>query len=716
MVVGMTVFSSTFVSLGTIVSGSANTWVVSVGGTFASQTMSAATVGASVPTAADSVFFDQAATYTINSSGALACLDLTISAGTVSFAFSGSATFAISGSMTLLSSAYWGTGGTITFNSTSSGKTITTNGATIRAHLVFNGVGGAWTLGSALTATGGSGGDIFIQNGTFSTSASNYSLTASSITVQGGTLTLNGSTATLGGAAPFTYTAGTFNVGTSQINLNGSNLSTFSGGSRTFYNVSFTGTTSTMAAGPTINGANTFNNLTVNPRTATSGIGSLTLSANQTVNGTLTFAGNADAGYRMAVKSSIFGTTRTLTCAAVSLVDVDFQDITGAGAAAPFTGTRLGDGKGNSGITFPAAKTVYWNLAAGGNWSATGWAATSGGTPATANFPLAQDTAIFEATGLTSGTTITVNSSYFIGTIDMSARTSNTMTLESTNAIMTIIGNWVNGTGVTPTSGALGFYQFSGRGSQTITSAGRSFDYIISINSPGGTVTLQDALTNSGAVAGVLTLTNGTLDLNGKTLTLSAAATATFLTAAGTKNLTFNGGTLSIATTGATAFNNAVPTGFTTTAGTGTGTISLTSASAKTFVGGGSTYNCTINQGGAGALTITGSNSFSDITNTRNTVSATSILFTAGTTSTFTNWNANGAFGKLLTIGSVTAASHTLSKASGTVNASFLSISRSTATGGATWNALTTNGNVNGGNNAGWILSLSSGNFMAFFM
>jgi hypothetical protein len=35
--------------------------------------------------------------------------------------------------------------------------------------------------------------------------------------------------------------------------------------------------------------------------------------------------------------------------------DVDFRDITIAGAAAPLTGTRLGNCKGNSGITFPAA-------------------------------------------------------------------------------------------------------------------------------------------------------------------------------------------------------------------------------------------------------------------------------------------------------------------------------------------------------------------------
>jgi hypothetical protein len=42
LLLGMTIFSATGVSLGTIVSGSANAWVVSTGGTYASQTMSSA--------------------------------------------------------------------------------------------------------------------------------------------------------------------------------------------------------------------------------------------------------------------------------------------------------------------------------------------------------------------------------------------------------------------------------------------------------------------------------------------------------------------------------------------------------------------------------------------------------------------------------------------------------------------------------------------------
>jgi hypothetical protein len=69
--------------------------------------------------------------------------------------------------------------------------------------------------------------------------------------------------------------------------------------------------------------------------------------------GTLTLSAGTNATMRTFVRSNTIGTTRTLTCAAVaSLTDIDFRDITIAGAAVSggdLTGTRLGDGKGNSG-------------------------------------------------------------------------------------------------------------------------------------------------------------------------------------------------------------------------------------------------------------------------------------------------------------------------------------------------------------------------------
>ncbi len=132
----------------------------------------------------------------------------------------------------------------------------------------------------------------------------------------------------------------------------------------------------------------------------------------------------------------------------------------------------------------------------------------------------------------------------------------------------------------------------------------------------------------------------------------------------------------------------------------GTGTITLTSGSAKAFAGGGFSYVATLNQGGAGTLTISGSNTFYDITAT--SVPST-ITFTAGTTQTVMQFTASGTLGNLLTLNSSSAGSaFTLSDASGTNSVSYCSITDSTATGGATWNSYTTNGNVDDGGNTGW--------------
>ena len=129
--------------------GGTGTWNTSSTTNWSSSSGGAS--GASVPTAADSVFFDQATTYTVTLTGALTCLSLTVSAGTVTFTSTG--TIAISGSMSLVAATVWNATGTITFNSTSAGNTITTNAVSISASITFNGVGGTWQLQAALTSS-----------------------------------------------------------------------------------------------------------------------------------------------------------------------------------------------------------------------------------------------------------------------------------------------------------------------------------------------------------------------------------------------------------------------------------------------------------------------------------------------------------------------------------------------------------------------------------
>jgi hypothetical protein len=339
----------------------------------------------------------------------------------------------------------------------------------------------------------------------------------------------------------------------------------------------------------------------------------------------------------------------------VSLTDVDFRDITIAGAAAPASGTRLGDCKGNSGITFAADVPKYWASTSAGNWGgATAWATSSGGTPNINNFPLAQDTVNIEQIYPTSGT-ITVNADYNIGTLNMGTRTSS-VTLATSTFAPNVYGSWTNGSGVT-LSGT-GSITFNGRGAaQTITSAGKTFTMSIVIINYGGSVTLLDSFVCSDSV---LTLTSGTFNANGFNVTLSNTVGTFSSNNSNTRTIAIGSGTWAIAGSG-TPWNCATSTNLTVT---GIGTLSFTSASAKTFAGGGIQTYPTINQDGAGALTVTGSNKFADITNTYSATGATTVRFTAGTTNIFTAFNLKGEAGRVCTLGSATAAQATLQKSS----------------------------------------------------
>jgi hypothetical protein len=626
--------------------------------------------GAAVPTSLDNVIFDAASNataYTATIDATSRCNQLTIAgptSGNVTLA--GSSTLICHGNITLPATGLTRTfTGPLVLSGSVTGDTLTTNGVTLASAITVNGVDCEWTLGSALSL--GTSNPLTVTNGSFSTA--NYALTCTHL-VSNNTntrsLSLGSSTVTLDGNSPaieFTSVVNfTFDAGTSQINANNSGSGINSGGV-TFYNWAYLNTAISTAL---INGNNTFNNLSVIGRTS-AGVSIIRLTANQTINGTLTLSAGVNATARTFVQSDTIGTTRTLTCAAIAaLTDIDFRDITIAGAAAPASGTRLGDCKGNSGITFGAGVTRYWNLAGSNNWSATGWAASSGGSPAVNNFPLAQDTAVFEATSPGTGTTTTINAAYNIGTIDMSARTTNTMTLATSTNSPFIYGNWVNGTGTTLSGNAT--ITWSGRSSQTITSAGKTFTANMTINSPGGTVSLSDALSNNLSGGTIFQVTAGTFDAAGYNVTFSGGGFAS--TNSNTRTIAIGSGTWSFA--GASPWNCAIPTNLTVT---GTGTISCTSASAKTFQGGGIAYtNITLNQGGAGALTITDNNTFKDITNTYKSTGAANINI--GTwTQRVSQWTGAGEAGRLLTVQGTSASSPgTLILTSGTANVDYLTI------------------------------------------
>ena len=637
--------------------------------------------GAGVPTSADDVFFDLALTRTVLTNGTITCRNCTVSAGTYTFSKSGG-TWEVYGSISFTSGAQnWPSGSFPTnFKSTSTGNVINTNGISFQGTITFDGVGGAWTLGSALIG----GGSVVLTNGSFDTA--NYSVNLSSFSSSNTntrSLSLNASTITNTGTINAwlfgTTTNLTFSAGTSTILFfSGGNQITFNGGGLTYYNVTVGGFSTNYMA---ITGANTFNDLTISPNLSSSGTFGVSVSANQTIGGTLSVPAQADPSRRVWFYSDAIGTSRTLTCAAVSLTDADFISITIAGAAAPASGTRLGDGKGNSGITFGAGKTVYVSNAGATNWgSSNGWSSSAGGAPDSTQFPLAQDTVVFTSSYPTAST-ITFNARYLLGTLDMSARTASfPLTLAATGAFGPYMcGNWINGGGVT-TNNTSSRLVFIGRTTQTFTSSGKIFSGNITVASPGGSLVLQDALTLQGTGtasvyfpaipigAGTLAVNNGTFDANNYNVTFTAAGTDTGLTASLTtepRTVAIGSGTWTIACpaqagTG-TPWNCAISTNLTVT---GTGTISLSSnAGSKTFAGGDIQTYPTLNNAGFAPLTVSGSNKFANMTNTAKSTAATTIRFTAGTTNEFTAFNVSGEATRLCTLGSSTTSQATLKKA-----------------------------------------------------
>lgn len=859
---------------------------------------------ANAPTSADNVFFvdgSAAGVFTVTVDATATCANfdasgITLVARKMTLGGGSSVGLTVNGNWTTPGSTLFAwttwTSGTVTFAATG---TLTTNAVTFGVRAIINGAGATVTLGGAFT-----GAALTITNGTFDTSAaSNYSLTLSgTLTISANTntkgLNLNASAVTLSASAAITNSSTgnfTFNAGTSTITCSSSSA-TITGGALTFYNVTYSSTAKVLC---NLNGSHTFNNLTFAANAAaSSAIIAFTVGATITVNGTLTvYSGAASPNIRLQLVPTL--TTAgflTINAAAVSLTNTDFYLTIAGGAAAPFTGTSLGDCTGNTNITFTAAKTVYWNLLAGGNWTSTAWATGSGVAPVAANYPLPQDTCIIDDAGLTAGNTITMNTLVRVGAITSTRTTAWTYTHAAGSTGSTFFGDLTFDANVTVTTSGGGI-SFNGVSNvQTFTSAGRTISCSVGVSkSQGGTLRLNGNLTTASTIT--FTLSGGTLDLtnnNAGNYTLSSGlfvsnnsitrgitfgtggitttgsgtvwnmTTVTGFTYTGTSNVTIanNSATATTVTTGAlsaaqamnftysvgtytltdtasvyknlifTGFTGTIPnsvrtiygdltfvSGMTLTAGTntttfaatsgtqtiisggktfdfpvtvnapgatvqlstnnltvgstrtftltagtfslnsltatmgtfsttgaavralgfgtngtlslsgtspftasgsnfttsGTGTITLTSGSAKAFAGGGFSYVATLNQGGSGALTISGNNSFGGLANS---VQPATISFTAGAITTFTGAvTLAGTAGNLITLNSTIAGTQfkfTFPISPVVSNLSYVNVSDCIGMENSYWRAYQTNGCQNGannlgGNNLGWIFA-----------
>jgi len=557
--------------------------------------------GASAPTAADSVFFDQAATYTVTMTGALTCLDITVSAGTVTFTSTG--TLAVSGSMSLLAGTLWSATGTITFNATTS-KTITTNAVTINSPITFAGVGGTWTLGSNLTlgltlTTTLTNGTISLSTFTLATGIfSSAGTAARSISFGTGNIDLTHTTAgtivlamatatlfTVSGTGGFTSAMSvtrTFQFGSTAGGsaTNSPNLSLTSGASiptlsaaSWFNTLNFNGSTCTPASttlnlnGLTLALGGTYTNLTptmVGTGTITSN-GNTTLT-NLTINST---SGTTTLGADFALTAT---STTTLTSGTLALGT--FTLSTGIFSSNNSTTRSISFGTGTINLTHTTATTTVLNMP-----TVTGFTYTG-----TGGFTTAATVARAVFFGNTAGGT--------------SANAPNmTVTGTGTSVISFATGSWFNTLSFTSTvfnpgttalnlngltlspSGTFTSLTPTMVGTGTITSSGNTTLASLTIASTSGTTTLGDTFTLT--ATSTTTLTSGTLALANFTLSTGIFSSAGLLTRA----ISFGTGNIALThtTAGTTVLSMATVTGFTYTATTGGFTSAMSVARTFTF-------------------------------------------------------------------------------------------------------------------------------------
>lgn len=545
------------------------------------------------------------------------------------------------------------------------------------------------------------------SNGSYQFTGAHTSVVSAITTLTKGTLDINGQTCSWGsfvanglstrsltlGAASITITGTgtclTTGTDTGSITFSGASstitLNSTSGGRAITSNTSciFGTIVDTGSGGLTLNTALSCANFT---RTGTAiKTDSLSLSGNLTCSGTFTCNGNSTIN-RVLVQSSTVGTARTITAATWAVTNTDFQDITGAGAGSrDFSAqTDVGNCGGNSGITFPASVAQTATMSTNQNWSTAGiW---------TSRVPLPQDDVVM--TGVTGGT-LTADMPRLGRSISWTGATgSPTWAIGSVSnsifgSITLISGMSLSGTNTTT---------LAGRSNYSITSAGLTFTPTMQIVAPSGTYSLNDAL-NVGNTN--FTLTNGSFVDNGFSFTgskfLSANSNVRSVTATGTYNLA--------STAALTLWDFSTATNLTFTGSTSTIVFTAASANTRTFAGGGKTFGTLTYTvaGSTGELDITGSNSFAQI-NFSDVTNARSLKFTAGTTTTIRNgngFNVQGTAGKLMTVSSITGATHTLASTSRQV-CSYLNVSYSIASAGLFY-AQTTS--TDGLNNTNWIFT-----------
>lgn len=577
--------------------------------------------GAAAPTSADDVYINGASgAVTISLAAGAVCktLDFTGFTGTFGSTSSGP-TVSIFGGLVVVSGFTMRTGHGFIMSATTdnggSGWPVTTNGVTM-CPLTFSGSGGKWTLQDNLTC-----GAITQSNGTLDTNSK--TVTSSGVWTQSGSPTTTMGSSQISATTLTWASTGTFTANTATITLTSTAATvTVASGGRDANGASLVMTLTATSAATFAGG--TWANVTRTDVTT----GSTAMSGDLTVTNTLTLTGSS-ASSRHLVQTNVLGTQRTITAATVSLTNVDFMDIAAAGAASPFTGTRLGDCLGNSNITFDTPRTLY--AVASGNFSSTAmWSLGSGGTAGEPT-PMPQDDVILDG-GSAAGT--------YTNDLLRPCRNLNctgfTRTLANTSTTISFYGSLTFVSGMTVSLGNPNVY-FRGRGSHTLTNGGKSWSFSggnrdVTFSAPDGSYTLGDAFIASSTVN--ILFDAGTFN------SANYPITARYIGAVNpTAACTLNFGTSTITSITTTAFGFSGST-LTLDADEATFVCDTASLNSRTFTGGGFNYG-TITYtvaNSTGTLVLTGANTIG----TLNVGSGRQVTFPANTITTVGNLNIDG--------------------------------------------------------------------------
>jgi hypothetical protein len=270
-----------------------------------------------------------------------------------------------------------------------------------------------------------------------------------------------------------------------------------------------------------------------------------------------------------------------------------------------------------------------------------------------------------------------------LGTLNMVAFTG---TWASSTAYQ-IYGNLSWGSG--NTLSASNAITFMGRGSQTIAHNAKTYLGTYTLQSIGGTYTQQDKTT-----CNILNFTAGTWTANGNTVQAAIFETSTInATYPAVVNMGSGQWIIVNGVSGQTAWGFGTTTGLTLNAGTSTivCNFSLSGTGSWTFAGGGLTYynlqwqnpSVLYNQ----TMTMTGSNTFNNITIQSYVLFTRTLTLSSTTTQTVSSLSLTGASStNQLVINAVTSGTAaTFSVASGKVTGQYISLQDNTATGGATF-------------------------------